>query len=269
MPEWIWQFAVIAVGAALGMAVLWEVQRRRQDASLVDVAWTYGIGIGGVFAACVGAGDSSRRLVVGLLVALWALRLGTYLLRDRVVGKPEDGRYRDLRARWGAGAQPRFFVFFQFQAALVALFTLPFLALASDPRHFGSWTDWLGLALWIAGFVLVAAADRTLARWRADPAKHGRTCRAGPWAYSRHPNYFGEWLSWCAYGVIASGGPWWWLPWAIAALLLLLITRVTGIPPTEARALASRGDDYRDYQRTTSAFVPWFPRRATAAAASP
>ena len=86
--------------------------------------------------------------------------------------------------------------------------------------------------------------------------------RAGVWRYSRHPNYFGQWLTWYAYALVALAAPYGWIGLISPALMLYLILRVTGIPPTEAQALKSRGDDYRRYQRETSAFVPLPPRRA-------
>jgi hypothetical protein len=81
-------------------------------------------------------------------------------------------------------------------------------------------------------------------------------CREGLWRYSRHPNYFFEWLHWWAYVFLAIGSPLWWLPMLGVAVMFLFLTRVTGIPPTEAQALRSRGDAYRAYQRTTNAFFP-------------
>jgi steroid 5-alpha reductase family enzyme len=103
-------------------------------------------------------------------------------------------------------------------------------------------------------------ADRQLTRFRADPANKRKTCRRGLWRYSRHPNYFFEWLLWTSYVPLSWGSPIFALSLLGPGLLFLFLTRVSGIPPTEAQALASRGDDYRAYQRTTSAFFPWFPR---------
>ena len=86
--------------------------------------------------------------------------------------------------------------------------------------------------------------------------------RQGLWRYSRHPNYFFQWLTWVAYALMALAAPWGWIGLLAPLLILYLIVFVTGIPPSEEQALKSRGDDYRRYQRETSAFVPWFPRRA-------
>lgn len=261
--------AVVLVLACTLMAVLWLVQWRRRDASLVDAGWAFGIGVGGLLALALGSGDPGRRLVVGALLAAWSLRLTIHLVRDRVMGKPEDGRYQMLRQKWGGRAQPYFFLFFQAQAILVAVFTLPFLAIARDPTPFGAPGDWCGAMLWLASFLGLAYADHTLARWRGDPAHKGQTCRGGPWRYSRHPNYFCEWLVWISYILLGLSGPWWWLVPPVPILLLLLLVFVTGIPYTEARALASRGDDYRRYQKATSPFIPWLPKRALDPPAAP
>ena len=104
-----------------------------------------------------------------------------------------------------------------------------------------------------------SAADRQLEAFRRDPANRGKTCRVGLWRVSRHPNYFFEWLVWVAYFVFALASPWGWVTIYCPALMLFFLFRVTGIPATEAQALKSRGEDYRQYQRTTSAFFPWFP----------
>ncbi len=259
MPAWLHLLIVAAVIAPV-MAILWEIQRRRRDASLVDAGWSAGIGVGAVLLLILGEGDATRRVVVACMVGLWSLRLTTHLVRDRLIGKPEDGRYRMLREQWGAKAQPWFFVFFQFQAVLVVFFVLPFVVIAATTAPFGAWYDWLGMGVWTLAIAGVALADHQLARWRGDPANHGRTCRGGLWRYSRHPNYFSEWLLWFAYVALSAGGAWWAVTLSVPLVLLFLLLFVTGIPYTEKRALASRGDDYRAYQRATSPFIPWFPR---------
>ena len=117
------------------------------------------------------------------------------------------------------------------------------------------------LAIWTVAVGGEALADRQLARWRADPAHRGRTCRAGLWAWSRHPNYFFEWLHWFAWPVLAFPAPHWWLALSGPLLMLLFLNRLSGIPWTEAQALRSRGDDYRRYQDEVSPFLPLPPRR--------
>ena len=247
---------------AVVMGVLWWVQGRRGDAGVVDVAWAAGLGFLGVLCALTGQGDPGRRWILGLVAGLWGLRLSYYLLRDRVLRGGEDGRYRTLRESWGRSASGKFFVFFQAQAALDVVLAVPFAVVSNhaDPLGIG---DALAVALALVAIGGESIADRQLAAFRADPQNRGQVCREGLWRFSRHPNYFFEWLHWWVYVVLAVGSPLVWLTLLSPALLWFLITRVTGIPPTEAQALASRGAAYREYQRTTSAFFPWFPKVQT------
>lgn len=246
---------------AVVMAVLWLVQRATRNAGVVDVGWAGGLGALVVLYALLAPGDPLRRVLVGVLAGAWSLRLASYILTNRVLGRSEDGRYQALRARWGERAQPYFFVFFQAQAVLDVLFSLPFLVAMTNPRQgIGAWGV-AGVLVWLAAVAGEAVADRQLAAFRADPVNRGRTCRVGLWRASRHPNYFFEWVHWWSYVLLAVGSPWWALTLVGPALMAFFLFKVTGIPATEAQALVSRGEDYRDYQRTTSAFIPWFPKK--------
>ena len=251
--------ALGAVLASVGMVVLWAVQVRTRDAGHVDVGWAIGIATLATVYAVLADGSVAHRALAALLALVWGLRLGLYLLFDRVLGREEDGRYRALRAKWGSRADRNFFLFFQFQALFVVFFSLPYLLISLDPDGRPGALGWTGVAIWAAGNLGAITADRQLARWRSDPANRGRTARAGLWGWSRHPNYFFEWVTWCGVALVATAAPWGWVAWVVPAALLVLLFRVTGIPPTEAQALRSRSD-YAEYQRTTSVFVPLPPR---------
>jgi steroid 5-alpha reductase family enzyme len=256
------------IGLAIVMSALWLIQWRRTDAGVVDVGWAGGLGLLAIWFAIAGDGEFPHRVLAGALGGFWGLRLAIYLLFNRVIGKEEDGRYQTLRASWGDRANSRFFWFFQAQALLAALLAIPFLFAGFNQRPTLHWLEWSALCLWGLAIIGEAAADWQLARFRSDPQNRGKTCRVGLWRYSRHPNYFFEWLIWCAYALLALPAPYGWAAMLCPAIMLLLILKVTGIPPTELRALASRGDDYREYQRTTSAFFPWFPKKEDAGCGS-
>jgi len=249
----------IGLGFASGlMLVLWLVQRRTGNAGIVDVAWAGTIGLLAVFYAAWPAGPGWLRAVVAGMFVIWSLRLTTYLFR-RVVGEPEEGRYQRLRSEWGENANRRFFWFYQAQAAAAWCFALPAMVISrSQPP--ATWLVILAIVLWATGIVGVALADRQLAKFKQAPTSRGTTCRRGLWRYSRHPNYFFEWIHWCSYIPLSLGSSYWWISLLVAAALLYTILFITGIPPTEAQALKSRGEDYRRYQKNTNAFVPWFPK---------
>ena len=246
--------------ASLLMAALWLVQRAKRNAGIVDVAWSFATGLLGVFFALFGSGAEPRRILVAAIAGAWGVRLGVYLFR-RVVGEEEDGRYRALREKWGDRAQARLFLFFQAQAIFAVTFALPMLLAAENPAPALAWYDFAGAALFVLALLGESIADRQLARFRADPSTRGRVCRDGLWAFSRHPNYFFEWLHWFAYVLIGFSGPSGWLTLFGPAVMLFFLLRVTGIPPTEARAVASRGEAYRKYQREVSVFFPLPPAK--------
>jgi len=240
----------------LVMGAAWVLQLRTRVAGIVDLLWTLGLGALALWYACQLQGWPPRRIAVALGVLAWSLRLGAHLWR-RLALEGEDGRYRDLRRRLGDRADLWFLLFFQAQALLAVALSAVFLV-PMDARMEGwRWNDAAALAVWALALAGETVADRQLAAWRRDPARRGRTCRAGLWRLSRHPNYFFEWLHWLSYPLLSLGLPWGWATWLAPLAMLGLVLRVTGIPPSEARALETRGDDYRDYQRTTRAFVPW------------
>lgn len=256
-PVQLWLFVILAMMAF--MALLWVVQWRLSNANIVDVGWAAGLGMVAIFFSASMDGIAARRWLVGMLAGAWSLRLTIYLFFNRAWGRAEDGRYVALRRRWGTRAPLYFFGFFQVQALLVVVFAVPFVVAMSLDQPVGQWSDGIGIALWLVAILGEMKADWQLARFRADPGRRGQVCRVGLWRYSRHPNYFFEWLHWWTYVIMAMGSVWWTLTLIGPLLMLFFLFFVTGIPATEAQALTSRGEAYRAYQRTTSAFIPWFP----------
>ncbi len=260
------ELALAAGLCSLVFALLWWRQTITHDATPVDVAWSLAIGVLGVAAAAAGDGATVQRVLTGAIAGTWSARLSWHLLRHRVLGHGgEDGRYRALREHWGSRANAGFFVVYQAQVVIALVFALPFWFLAQFTAGRITPVQWAGLAVLVLAQLAEAAADRQLERHREDSAQRGRTCRAGLWRYSRHPNYFFEWLSWCGIALVAAPAM-----GAIAllqpAVMFALVRFVSGVPFTEKQALRSRGDDYRRYQRETNAFFPWRPRRVDGAA---
>jgi len=253
--------AILGVGAAACvalMSVLWAIGRRIDNWSIVDPGWASCLVLLAWLFAALSDGAPLRRVALASAVTLWGGRHAWLLLAHRVIGHPEEGRYVKLRERWGPGA---FFLFFQAQALLAVLLSGPFLLVCGHAGAGPLPFEVAALVLFPLALAGEAKADADLARWKRDPGHRGTTCRAGLWAWSRHPNYFFEWLVWCAFALAALAAPGgWWAPYA-PLLMLVLLLFVTGIPPSEKQALRTRGDDYRAYQRSTSAFVPWPPKR--------
>lgn len=242
------------------MALLWIYQHRRDDASVVDVGWTLGTGAVAVVFALLAEGSLERRAALAGLTLLWSLRLGIHILRR--LGGREDPRYRKLREHWGKQASAKFFFFFQAQAILAPLLAVPFFVAMTRPAVDLTAWEFVGIAILMIALVGEGLADQQLAAWKRDPNNKGKTCRRGLWRYSRHPNYFFEWLHWVSYVIIAAGHPYWWLTLPSPIIMYLLLTRGTGIPFAEQQSLRSRGDDYRRYQAETNAFFPGPPRTA-------
>lgn len=249
------QWSCIAVAMVIAMALAWRWQRRRANAGIVDVVWSLGMGAAAWLIAATGSGSLAARLALALMAGVWSLRLAWHLWRRVRAG--EDGRYRALREHWH-GHQGKFFGLFMFQAGLVMLFCLPFLGVGASPAQGAPVA--LGLLIWLAALTGEVIADRQLDRFRDDPSRRGKTCRQGLWRFSRHPNYFFEWCHWFGYVALAWGSPLAWLAWLGPLLMYVFLRWISGIPFTEQQALRTRGDDYRDYQRRTSAFFPWFPK---------
>lgn len=249
---------VALVVSAIVFSLLWLLQKRTGDSGIVDVAWSLGVGISGAFFCMRATGDVARRWLVAVLVLMWAVRLSLHVY-GRVHRMPEDGRYTELKEQWGDQTDWKMFRFYQFQAFAAVLFALPMLIAAYNGSPLGI-LDYIGVAIWVFALVGESIADMQLNRFRYNPQNKGKVCQDGLWKFSRHPNYFFEWLHWWSYVLLAITGSFGWLAIFAPLSMLFFILRVTGIPPTEKQAIKSRGEAYREYQRTTSAFFPWFPK---------
>jgi steroid 5-alpha reductase family enzyme len=251
----------LASSAALGVAVvaLWLASLALRDASIVDVFW--GLGFVGVawIAFALGDGEPGRKLAVAVATSCWGLRLAGHLAW-RNHGAGEDPRYARMRRHHGE----RFWIVslatvFGLQGALVVLISLPIQVAQAVPGPPLGALDAAGLTLVAVGLVFETVADVQLARFRADPANRGRVMDRGLWAWSRHPNYFGDAVVWWGLGLLACAVPWGFATLASPALMTFLLLRVSGVTLLE-RGLARSKPGWQEYVERTSAFVPRPPR---------
>jgi steroid 5-alpha reductase family enzyme len=255
-------FALSGLGFAVVfaiMTVLWLAGIRNSNFSYVDVGWSINFAVLGVVYALLGPGWPIRKWVIAAMFALWSVRLAGHLAK-RIIGEPEEGRYVELRRKWGGNLNWKFFLFFQFQAVLNVILAIPLVIACLNPTPQLSVLEAVGVAIWLIGLIGESIADSQLAAFKRNPDNRGQVCDIGLWGYSRHPNYFFEWTIWVGYAVFALASPWGWIALAMPALMLHFLINVTGVRATEAQALRSKGEKYAQYQRRTSMFVP-LPRR--------
>lgn len=241
------------------MLLLWLVHLWMRNAAIVDAGWALGISFCAVLYATQGSGAMVRRSIIATMVVIWGLRLGLYLLL-RMLGQPEEGRYAELRRKWGGNINLKFLAFYQIQALSCVLLAVPFLLASLDPRSELNLLEQFSIVLWVAATAGVTIADFQLSRFKANKQNHGKVCRQGLWGWSRHPNYFFEWLIWVSYGLYALSSPWGILGLVAPALIFHFVVNVTGIPPTEEQAVRTKGAAYLAYQKEVSAFIPMFPK---------
>lgn len=262
MSSFIVQLGIGALVAFILFSVTWLLSCKLDNYSFVDITWSYSLAFLAPVYALLNDGNSQRTGLALAMAMLWSLRLGTYLLiRIRKHHPHEDVRYQVLRAKWKGKLGSRFFAFFQAQAVLIVLLSIPTLLVMRNASPRQEIVELIGLCVWCIGIVGESIADAQMGQFKKDASNKGKVCNVGLWRYSRHPNYFFESIIWWGFWLFTCGSPWGWLTLYAPAMILYFLLRVTGIPLTEKCAVESKGDAYRDYQRTTSAFVPWLPKK--------
>jgi len=252
---------VIAIFLSLAMAGAWLVQRATGKSGWIDTVWSASVGIGGILAIACANGDFNRRAILSIIIILWALRLGSHIgLRTK--GSGEDPRYAELIAEWGTSAALRLFIFLQLQSLAAFVLVLAVYVAATNDQPFPSTTDSVAVLLAIVALSGEALSDVQLSRFRKRPEAKTEVCEIGFWRYSRHPNYFFEWLFWCCWPLFASTTS------SLTALTLSaplmmywLLVHVSGVPPLEEHMMRSRGEKYRALQRRVNTFFPG-PRKS-------
>jgi steroid 5-alpha reductase family enzyme len=250
------------LAVVMGMMVCaWLVSLALKDASIADIFWGLGFVLIAWLTFFLAEGYLFRKILIALLVSVWGLRLACYIgLRKR--GKGEDHRYQTWRARYGKNFWwVSLFTVFGLQGLLLWIISLVVQAgqIAAGPVGLG-WLDGAGFLMWLCGFVFEALGDLQMARFKADPGNRGKVMDHGLWAYTRHPNYFGESLMWWGIFLITLSTPTnFWTAISPVTITILLL-RVSGVSLLE-KTMVEKRPAYRAYIKSTSAFFPWFPRK--------
>lgn len=253
--------ALSAAGIVALMLATWLISLILRDASIVDIVWGLGFAVVALIGLLFGDGYGPRKILITGMTAAWGLRLAIYLF-IRNAGKGEDFRYQRMRAHYGS----RFglislFTVFGLQGLLMFVVSLPVQAAqAAGPDHL-TWLDAAGAAVWLTGLLFESVGDWQLARFKADPANAGKVMDRGLWAWTRHPNYFGDSLVWWGIFLVAASQPA--HLWVIVGPIVMtfLLVRVSGVALLE-RSLVKRRPGYDEYIARTSAFIPRPPRKA-------
>ena len=256
------QIYLIALASILSMMfILWLISIRIKNVSIVDLFWGFGFVLACFIYFLKADGLEARKILLLTMVSIWGMRLSIYLAW-RNKGKGEDPRYRKFRQDYGEHRYWWISLFqtFLLQGALMWLISAPLLgAQYYNTGNTLTLSDFIGVIVWLIGFIFETGGDIQLARFKADPANKEKVLNKGFWHYTRHPNYFGDAAVWCGYAIICiSAGSY--IPVLGSVLMIALILKVSGVTLLE-KTLRESKPEYKDYIEKTSAFIPWFPKK--------
>lgn len=255
---------ICLVACCLVMALVWYWAVKINNAGVVDVFWALNFPLIAILLYFLADGFELRKQLICSMVVVAGLRLAAHLWQ-RVIGQlqVEEGRYQQLRKEWAPHQNKKFFLFFQFQAFSNVILAIPFFLIASNKDPHIHILEYIGIGLWVIAVLGETIADMQLNQFKKDVCNKGKVCQQGLWNYSRHPNYFFQLLLWIAYFLFALHAPWGWIAISSPVIIAYLLLKVTGIPATEEQAVRSKGDLYRQYQESTSVFIPWFKKQVS------
>lgn len=235
---------------------IFSLIKKRND--VADVGWGLGFILMAWTSFFISGIFDIRGLLVGILVSIWGLRLAWHIY-SRNKGKVEDYRYLAWRKEWGKWFYLRSYLqVYLLQGALLFIIVLPVLVINKSLGSLFALVDLVGLAVWLFGFYFESVGDSQLAKFIKNPENKGKLMQGGLWAYTRHPNYFGEVTQWWGIWLIALSVPNGWLSIIGPIAITFLILKVSGIPMLEKKM--EENPEFAEYKRKTSIFIP-LPRK--------
>ncbi len=250
------QILLVVLFVYMSLWFVMSLLKKRND--IADVAWGLGFVLMALSSYLLSDDTGIRGLLVGLLVTIWGVRLAWHI-HHRNKGKAEDYRYLAWRQEWGKWFVVRSYLqVYLLQGLFLFMIVLPVLLINRNSGSALGLLDLLGVAVWLFGFYFEAVGDAQLAAFIKNPANKGKLMQSGLWAYTRHPNYFGEVTQWWGIWLIALAVPNGWIGIIGPLTITFLILKVSGIPMLEKKM--AEHPDFADYRKKTSVFLPLPPR---------
>ena len=243
------------------LTILWLISVFIKNVSIVDIFWGMGFLFINIYYFLASDEFYTRKIILLVLVTLWALRLSIYLAW-RNIGKGEDYRYQEFRKKYGEERYwwVSFFQVFLLQGILIVLVSLPLLATNFETQNdYLNLFDYLAILFWVIGFIFESAGDYQLSKFKMNPNNKGKVLNTGLWKYTRHPNYFGDTMVWWAYAIFSIVSQNYW-SFIGSIIMTLLIVKVSGVALLE-KSLKDKKLEYLEYIRKTNSFFPWFPKK--------
>ena len=250
---------IAAICMFLFMSIIWLIAVKLDNYSIVDIIWGITFIITTIVVLIYTGLYNVVSLTIATLVLIWGLRLSIYLF-SRNAGKPEDYRYQDMRKKWGNKVKQTAFVrVFMLQGTVSLLFSLGiFLGISQSDTILALLPVYLGVVVWVVGFLFESIGDAQLRAFIQKPENKGKVITTGLWKYTRHPNYFGEATQWFGISIIACAVPFGWISFISPLLLTFFLLKISGVPLLERKNVKKPG--YAEYAAKTSVFVPMPPK---------
>jgi len=252
-------FLIVALILFVYMSLwfVFSLVKKRND--VADVAWGLGFILLAWVSFFLGQAQGVRGLLVGILVSVWGIRLAWYI-HTRNRGRTEDYRYAKWREEWGKWFYLRSYAqVYLLQGILLFLIIFPVLLINRDTGEGLYYLDFVGIAVWLVGFIFESVGDAQLARFIKNPNNKGKLMQSGLWRYTRHPNYFGEVTLWWGIGIIALSATNGFLGIIGPLTITFLILKVSGITMLEKKM--EENPAFAEYKKATSIFFPLSPKQ--------
>lgn len=227
----------------------------------MDIVWSLGLGAGSIFLFFELDTRSFSAWAALVLMLLWSTRMGTHLYFNRILSDKEDNRYQRLIEHSGTSWKWVFLLCFLLQIFFIFIFLFPIKAAMNSSEASFVGFQVFGFIIGCLALVGESLSDIQLNQFCSNPHNKQKVCKEGFWRYSRHPNYFFEWLFWFSFVGLALGSERFYIALIGPLVMYVFLRFITGVPFAEMSSLESRGDAYKQYQQETNVFFPWFPRQ--------